>query len=155
MVQPLASFGNSRSQSNTNLSRSTSLSLFDRQGNEIPIQTTLDHPIQLLIPRDPNMILPPMTPQNVNTSNATPHNQLFNLHFSNITTVLPLSLHFEMHPLNRTVGYLFIYRFDASPVLNSTVNHIDGWTLFCPSSEFSFSFSLFILSFSILNRFDR
>ena len=40
-MQPLASSG-SQSHSQTNLSTSVSLSLFDRDGNEIPIQTTID-----------------------------------------------------------------------------------------------------------------
>ncbi len=144
MVQPLASFGNANSQSNTNLSRSISLSLFDQHGNEIPIQTTFDHPIELIIPRDPNLVIPSMTLQNVTASNAAPHNQLFNLNFIDISNSLPISVHFEIHPLNINLGYLFIYKFDSSPILNSSVNKIDGWTLFCPSSKLSFHFSLVI-----------
>ena len=38
-----------------------------------------------------------------------------------------------MHPLNTTIAYLFIYKFDQTPQLNSSLNTIDGWTLFCPS----------------------
>jgi len=136
MVQPLASFGNSLSQSNTNLSRSISLSLFDHFGNEVPFKTTVNHPIELIIPRDPNLVIPPMTLQNVTASSTIPHNQLFNLHFINIVNPLPISVHLEMHPLNTSLGYLFIYKFDSSPILNSSVNQIDGWTLFCPSSKF-------------------
>jgi hypothetical protein len=142
LVQPLASFGNANSQSNTNLSRLISLSLFDHLGNEIPIQTTLENPIKLIIPRDPNLIIPSMSLQNATASNAAPHNQLFNLHFIDISNSLPISVHFEMHPLNINLGYLFIYKFDSSPILNSSVNQIDGWTLFCPSSKLNFRFSL-------------
>ena len=138
MMQPLASADQSSSQSNTNLSRSISLSLLDQHGNEILIQTNLTHPIELIIPRDPNTIIPSMTLQNVSSFNSTPHYQLFNLHYINITTILPISVHFEMHPLNTSLGYLFIYKFDTSPILNSTINEIDGWTLFCPSSKFYF-----------------
>jgi hypothetical protein len=140
MVQPLASFGNSRSQSNTNLSRSISLSLFDQNGNEIPIQTNVNHPIEFNIPRDPNLVIPSMTLQNVSSLNATPHQQLFNLCFVNITNPLPVSVHFEIHPLNTNLGYLFIYKFDSSPILNSSINQIDGWTLLCPSSKFDSNF---------------
>jgi hypothetical protein len=139
MVQPLASFGNSGSQSNTNLSRSISLSLFDNYGNEISIQTDLTHPFELIIPRDPSVVIPSLTLQNVTSLNSTPHNLLFNLHFVNITNPLAISVHFEIQPLNTNIGYLFIYKFDSSPILNSSVNQIDGWTLLCPSSEFSFS----------------
>ncbi len=135
MIQPLASFGNSPSQSNTNLSRTIALSLFDHDGMEIPLQTDLDHPIQLIIPRDSNLVIPSMTLQNVTSFNSTTHHQLFNLHFVDIKSDRSISVHFEMHSLNMNHGYLFIYKFDSSPILNSSVNQIDGWTLFCPSSK--------------------
>ena len=60
-MEPLAPFGNSKLSStttNTNLSTSISLSLFDQYGNEIPIETTIDHPIEIFIPRDPNLVIP-------------------------------------------------------------------------------------------------
>jgi hypothetical protein len=136
MVQPLASFGNSHSQSNTNLSRSISLSLFDHYGNEVPLRTNLNHSIQFTVPRDPNLVLPSMTLQNVTSSNSTPHHQLFNLHFINITSNLSISIHIEMCFFDMSLGYLFIYKFDSSPILNSSMNEIDDWALFCPSSEF-------------------
>jgi hypothetical protein len=136
MVQPLASFGNSHSQSNTNLSRSISLSLFDHYGNEVPLRTNLNHSIQFTVPRDPNLVLPSMTLQNVTSSNSTPHHQLFNLHFINITSNLSISIHIEMCFFDMSLGYLFIYKFDNSPILNSSMNEIDDWALFCPSSEF-------------------
>ena len=136
MVQPLASFGNARTQSNTNLSRSISLSLLDQDGKEIAIRTNASNPIKLLIPRDPNVIIPPMTQQNVTvTTNATPHRHLFNLHFVNITSSLPVSVHIEMHPENVSVGYLLIYDFDRSPILNTSLNQLHGWNLLCPSGK--------------------
>jgi len=123
-VEPLASFGHS---ANTNVSRSISFSLFDSNGNELP----LDYPIEIFIPRDPNRILPPMILQNV-----TFRQQLFNFHYVNITTILSISVHIEIEPLNSSVGYLLIYKFDKIPQLNE----IDGWTIFCPSD-----FHLFFL----------
>ena len=135
MVQPLAPLGNGHSQSNTNLSRSVSLSLFDQTGREIPIRTNATHPIELIIPRDPNLVIPAMTLQNVTGSTSTPHNQLFNLHFVNITTALPVSVHIEIQPLNINLSYLFIYRFDRSPILTSSINQTDDWTSFCPSRK--------------------
>ena len=125
------------------------MTILDRNGDELSIQTNLTHPIQLIIPRDPNLIIPSMTLQNVTAFNSTPHHQLFNLHFVSILSPLPISLHFDIHPLNISVGYLFIFKFDSSPILNSSVNQIDGWTLLCPSSEFLSSFSSFISSFSL------
>ena len=131
-MQPLASPGTSRSQSNTNLSRSVALSLFDSDGRELATTADQDHRIEMIIPRDPNVAIPPMTLQNVTFADASPNRQLFNLHFVNITSQLPISLHLEMRPLNPSIAYLFVYRFDSAPQLNSTVNLIDGWTAFCP-----------------------
>ena len=123
-VEPLASFSNS---ANTNVSRSISFSLFDSDGKEI----SLDYPIQILIPRDPNRILPPMILQNVT---SIPHQQLFNLHYVNITTILSVSVHIEIEPSNSSVGYLLIYKFDQIPQLNQ----INGWSILCPQDFHSF-----------------
>ena len=79
--------------------------------------------------------------QNVTSMNATPHNQLFHLHYLNITSSLPISVHFEIEPLNTSLAYLFIYKFDQLSLLNSSINQIDGWTLLCPSSKFFFTLS--------------
>jgi len=139
MMQPLALSDSTGLRSNTNLSTSISLTILDRNGNEISIDTTVDQPIELIIPRDSNLIVPSMTLQNVTSMNITPHNLLFNLHFikmpqtqwNNNRTV---SLIFEMQPLNKNLGYLLIYRFDNLPQLNSSINQIDGWSLLCPLS---------------------
>jgi hypothetical protein len=142
MMQPLASAGASQSQANTNLSTTLSLSVLDQNGNNVPIRASIDHPFQFIIPRDINMIVSPMALQNVTTINDN-HNQIFNLHFVNITqstSNVTVSLHFEMHPLNTSLGYLLIYRFDNSPQLSSSINQTDGWSLLCPLSEF-FPFS--------------
>ena len=138
MMQPLAVAGTSRSQANTNLSTSISLSLFDLNSNELSIHTSADHSIEFLIPRDPNSIISPMTLQNVTSMRG---NQPFYLHFVNMTQFmtnsnLTVSLHFEIRPLNVSLGYLFIYKFDGSPELNSSINRTDGWSLLCPSSKF-------------------
>ena len=134
-MQPLASAGSSRSLSNTNLSTSLALSLLDADGKELTVHSDPDHPIELIIPRDPNVVIPPMVLQNVTALAASPHQQIFNVHFVNITNALPVSVHFEMRPRNTSVGYLLIYRFDNAPQLNSSIHLIDGWTPFCPSSQ--------------------
>lgn len=74
-----------------------------------------------------------MNLQNVTSTNSTVHNLIFYLHYMNISSILPISVHIEMHPLDTSLSYLFIYKFDESPQLNSSLNSIDGWTLFCPS----------------------
>jgi len=121
-VDPLASFANS---ANTNVSRSISFSLFDSDGKEI----SLDYPIEIFIPRDPNRIVPRMILQNV-----TSRQQLFNFHYVNLTTILSISIHIEIEPLNSLVGYLLIYKFDQIPRLNE----IDGWSILCPKDFHSF-----------------
>jgi hypothetical protein len=141
MVQPLASSDSTQLQSDTNLSTSLSLTILGRNGNQISVGASIDHPIELIIPRDPNLIVPSMSLQNVTSMNATPHNQVFNLHLITIPQTQgnnnrTVSLIFEMNPLNKILGYLLIYRFDNSPQLNSSINQIDGWSLFCPLSKF-------------------
>jgi hypothetical protein len=131
-MEPLASFGNVSYESNTDLSTSISLSILDQNGNEIPIETNLNNSIEFFIPRDPNIIIPSMIIQNVTSINSTSHNQLFHLHYINITTILTISVHIEIHPLDTNLAYLFIYKFDNIPQLNSSIYEIDGWTLFCP-----------------------
>ncbi|CAF3707907.1 unnamed protein product [Adineta steineri] len=128
-IDPLASYGNFQ---NTNLSRSISLSIIDQNGNEISFQAHQNNPIQLMIPRDPNVLIPSMYLQNVTLINSTMNNLLFNYHYINITSSLPISVHFEIHSLNKSLAYLFIYKFDQTPQLNSSINIIDGWTMFCP-----------------------
>ena len=147
MMQPLALADQSQSQSNTNLSTSISLSIIDQNGNEISIPTTLDHPYRFLIPRDPNIVIPSMTLQNVTSFNLTPHHLLFNLHHVDIlqSNNRTVSVHIEIQPLKTSVAYLMIYRFDSSPQLNSSINQIDGWSLLCPTSELFFFSKLTLL----------
>ena len=104
--------------------------------------------IEFRIPRDPNLVIPPMTRENVTAVNQTdlhPHQLLFYLHYVNITTSLPVSLHLRMRSFEPNLGYLFIYKFDQSPQLNSSIQLIDGWTLFCPEQSKT---SLFLLLFA-------
>ncbi|UJR19382.1 hypothetical protein I4U23_022512 [Adineta vaga] len=121
--------------SNTNLSRMISLSLLDRNGNEISVETTKQYRIRLIIPRDPNHIISPMIYYNISSFNSTRHNQTFHYHFINITSQLPISIHIEFQSLNLNLSYLLIYKFDQIPQLNNSIDQIDGWDLFCPSNE--------------------
>ena len=124
-IEPLASFANS---ANTNVSRSISFSIFDSNGNEI----SLNYPIQIFIPRDQNRIIPPMILQNITSS--TLHQQLFNFHYVNITTILSISVHIEIEPVNSSVAYLLIYKFDQIPQLNQSIYQIDSWSIRCSSN---------------------
>ncbi|UJR16862.1 hypothetical protein I4U23_003760 [Adineta vaga] len=132
MMEPLSPY--SKSQSNTNLSTSISLTILDENQQEIPIQTDANNSIEIIIPRDPNLIIPSMILYNVTSNNSTDHHQQsFYLHYVNITTSLPTSVHIEIHPLNVNISYLLIHKFDGIPQLNSSINQIDGWKLLCPA----------------------
>ncbi|CAF1618524.1 unnamed protein product, partial [Adineta ricciae] len=133
IMKPLAPLGSSSSMFNTNFSRSISFSILDRNQNELSVEKLPNKFIELIIPRDPNMITQPMTLQNVTFMNSTPHQLIFHYHYFNLTALLPISIHWEIQPLNTNVAYLFVYKFDGIPQLNSSLNQIDGWTVFCPS----------------------
>ena len=118
-------------------SRSISLALVDEEGNEIAFRRKSDPPVEISIPRDPSLGIPPMALQNVTAMNETNAPRLFHLHLIDLSERAAdwFALHLEMHPLSSNVSYLLIYKFDRSPVLNSSFQEMDGWTLFCPSSE--------------------
>ena len=130
-MQPLASFDKS-AQFLTNLSRSVSLTVVDETGEEMTVKTDTDHLIEIIIPRDPRFVLPPMTLFNVtsSTTNST-HHQVFYYHYVNITSSLAISIHVEIHPLDVNISYLLIYKFDGIPQVNSSMKNVDGWTMLC------------------------
>ncbi|CAF4233203.1 unnamed protein product, partial [Adineta steineri] len=136
IMRPLASADESQLKSYTNLSTSISFSIIDETGNEMSVPVTSNNLYEFIIPHDPNVIIPSMTLQNVTSLNSTPFHLLFNLHYINITQSnnLTISLHIEIQPLNISLAYLFIYKFDSSPQLNSSINQINGWALFCPTN---------------------
>ena len=76
------------------------------------------------------MSMPPMSLQKVVDSPY--QDPWFNLHHVDITGV---SLHLDFHSLKINRSYLLIYRFDRSPVLTSSVQDIDGWTIFSAANE--------------------
>ena len=139
-MQRLAPADRASPAANTNLSTSISLAILDSAGRELDLSTSVDHPFEFIIPRDSTLAVPPMNLQNV-TSSATPHHRLFNLHHVDIkqSTHLTVSLHLDLHPLDATLSYLLIHRFDQAPQLNRTTNAIDGWSLLCFSSSLSSS----------------
>ncbi|CAF4436333.1 unnamed protein product, partial [Adineta steineri] len=55
IMNTLASFD--KSHSNTNLSRLISLSILDQYGNQLSFQTNANETIQLIIPRDQNLLI--------------------------------------------------------------------------------------------------
>ena len=120
---------------NTNVSRSVSFSIIERDGKEAAIRADPSHPIEIIIPRDPNLLSLPRFLQNASALSTLPHARTFNLHFVNLSTIAwSFSIHLQLQPLNSSLSYLLIYAFDRSPQLTSSNHDIDGWSLFCSLS---------------------
>ena len=98
------------------------------------IDTHGNYSIERIIPRDSNFNPSSMILQNVTPNNNTPYQHLFYLHYVNLISLLLISVHFQIRPLNSSLAYLFIYKFNQLPRLNSSINSIDGWTVFCPEN---------------------
>ena len=110
----------------------------DRDGNEVAVRADPSQPIEIIIPRDENLLLPPMMLQNVTALSLVAHAQTFNLHFVNLSTqAASFSVHLQLRPLTSNISYLLIYKFDQAPRLNSSVSDIDGWSLLCSSSLYT------------------
>ncbi|CAF4796845.1 unnamed protein product, partial [Rotaria socialis] len=135
VVQPLALPSRTHSQVNTSMSAMVSFSVLNSNGTEIPIHTDEEHAIEIIIPRDPYFVMPPMTLYNVTSLRDS--KQQFYFHLINITQLnenLTVSLHVEMRPSNQKLSYLLIFKFDSEPPLNIEINDIDGWYLLCSSN---------------------
>ena len=105
-MEPLAVYGKSLIESNTNLSRSLSISILDENRNEIPFETSSSNPIEIFIPRDPNLRIPPMI-----LTNKT-------FHSLNLTSDLPISIHFE---IKANFSYRFVYKFDKQSIFTNSI----------------------------------
>ncbi|CAF1144423.1 unnamed protein product [Adineta ricciae] len=134
MMKPMAIHGKSWLKTQTNLSRSISLSINDQNGIEMPLETDLSTPIEFFIPRDPYLEIPPMILQNVTSIYSLNRSSSFHFQYLNITNDLPISIHFEIKPLNINLSYLFVYKFDRSSVFDSSLKKVDGWILFQPEN---------------------
>jgi len=85
--------------------KSFSISILDENRNEIPFETN-SNPIEFFIPRDPNLRIPPMI-----LTNDT-------FHFVNLTTDLPISIHFE---IKANFSYRFVYKFDKQSTFTNSI----------------------------------
>jgi hypothetical protein len=122
------------------MSRSVSLSLFDADGTTLSVNN-LSSPIKITIPRDSNLILPSMTLENITgqtVSTTANNNRQFSLYYVNVTSPSPsltLSATFEFKSDNAALGFMIIFRFDAIPILNSSMNQTNGYNVFCPAGD--------------------
>jgi len=134
------------------MSRSVSLGFLDSTGASRTL-TNLQQLIEIIIPRDPSLTLPAMTFQNVsgqNTSSSGNNNRQFSLFYVNVTgpsALITLSASFEFKSNNPALGFAVIYRFDAIPILNSSMNMTDGGRVFCPAGKSNKYLIILILFF--------
>ena len=139
IMNRLAVADRSATAPNTNMSRSVSFSILDRDGNDVAVTTNSSQPVEIIIPRDENLLVPPMILQNVTSLSLIPHAQTFNLHFVNLSAMTAsFSIHLQLRPISSNLSYLLIYKYDQPPRLNSSINDMDGWTLFCSSDLYSY-----------------
>ena len=99
----------------TNLSRSISLSLLDVDGKRIRLTTRKDDPFELIIPRDPALIIPTMFRHNVTqmeTNDTSDARRFFEYYQVQLKAMSSINL--ELHPLNINLSYLFVYHFHPS-----------------------------------------
>ena len=140
MMHRLAPADLSRSKdSYTNLSTSISVSLFDHLGDEIDVVSDITKPMEFLIPRDARLPIPLMIMQNVTSMTHGVHSHFFKLHYIGLSQSnrLPVSFHLELHPIQKNISYLLIYRFDSAPQYNQSIRLMDGWSLLCRQSLFA------------------
>lgn len=116
-----------------NLSNLLSISLISSNGNEIEIETDEKNSIEFFIGRDRNLENSPKILGNISEVESE-----FNLHLINLNQInenVTISIHFEIFPFDPSLGYMFIYKFDQIPQLNSFIQNLDNWTIFCPNSK--------------------
>lgn len=124
------------------MSRSLSVSLYDSYGTTLSARN-LSSPIRMIISRDPSLVLPSMTYENMSeqiVSRTTKNNnRQFALYYVNVTSESPslsLSATFELKSDDSTKGFMLIYRFDGIPILNSSMNLTDGYQILCPAGKY-------------------
>lgn len=137
LVQPLAVAGSDEFNANTSFSRMISVSVFHENGTEINIANNTTNMIEIIIPRDPSMKIQDMTLKNLTSMNSNGQQYyLYRIDIPQSNSNGSVSLHFEMRPENQSLNYLFIFKFDGEPKLNTNIRDIDDWYLFCDSSEY-------------------
>ena len=127
---------NGNNETKIGLSHSMAMTFSDNNGDEIEIAES-SKLIEIWIPRDLN--LPAVSPHYVNISKKENHNndsesKLFPIGLN--VTALNSSIHVEISPLNSSIGYLVLLKFNMTPRINSTFKDYDHWNMFCPSGSY-------------------
>ena len=136
---PMAScVHNGNNETNIGKSQSISVSFSENNGNEVEIRNS-GRLIDIWVSRDVNIPRPNVT--YVNSSEHINNNTESDLFPIGITTsILNSSIHVELLPVNVSVGYLFLLKFNMRPKINETFQSYHHWKLFCPSGKFYICF---------------
>ena len=137
---PMAINGhNGNNETFIGVSNSIGLTFYDLKSNEIPI---VKSPIDIVIQRDSN--LPEINFQYVNSTQIQLSPGSFYLPNAFNLTSTNASIHIELEPLDKNVGYFVALKLGSTPIINSTYSNYDAFQVNCPSNLIS------ILTWAIL-----
>lgn len=121
---------NGKNESRIGLSKALGMSLFDETGTEIKI-TNSKKPFEMWVPRDSN--LPNFRFIYVNVTNTTLSKNTQIMPNSFVINEHNASVHIQIKPETFTpVGYIVLFKFKYTPILNSTHKDYNYWKLLCP-----------------------
>ena len=148
---------NGDNETNVELSRSVSYSLYDENNQKISVDN-LNNPIQLWISRDTSVAIEPFRLVNM-SSNLTNGSRLINGFLVNGFNLSGwnVSVHIQIKPTNKALSYLTLLKFGGNPVLQTNQNYYDMLNLFCPSdliNEQNDSFYLIFANMSTVNAYE-
>ena len=129
---------NGNNETKIGLSHSMAITFSNNNGDEIEIAESAKF-IEIWIPRDLNQ--PTVNPYYVNISKQANNNNDSDSHLFPIglnVTTLNSSIHVEISPLNFSIGYLVMLKFNMTPKINSTFKDYDHWNMFCPFGNYIF-----------------
>jgi hypothetical protein len=125
---------NGDNESFIGLSQSFSISFSDYSGNEIEVPSS-SQSIDIWISRDSSFLLSSKIKlmNSTNLKNNGTKSQLYPIVFTK--AAMNSSLNIEFSPLNYSVGYLVLMKFNSTPKINGTLLDFDSWRMFCPSGK--------------------
>jgi len=109
------------------VSNSIGLSFYDLNSNEIPIINGL---VDIHIQRDSN--LPEISFEYVNATQIQNSTESFYLQNAFNITSSNASIHIELQPLDKSLGYVIVMKLGSTPIINSTYSNYDAFRVFCP-----------------------
>ena len=123
---------NSNNETNTGLSRTMAISLFDSEKNQITISNS-SKKLDIWIPRETLMMHTTFLYVNATSYSLKQNNNLLPNNF-NISSENS-SVHFQIKPENSSIGYFLVISFDSTPILNKTYKNFNYSMLFCPNGN--------------------